>query len=400
MQNELKTLILQKSEAIFEELRTIRRHLHQYPELSFEEYQTCAFIQDTLKKWGISAIKTIATTGTLVTLEGKNPSKRTIALRADIDALPIQEQNNCSYRSRNAGSMHACGHDAHTTCLLGALKILHDTRDKWEGTIKGIFQPGEEKNPGGASWVIRDGALKNPDVDAIIGLHVHTDLPVGQYSFRAGCVMASADELHITIKGKGGHAAAPHRSIDTIFVATQFINALHHIISRYNDPFNPSVLSICSIQGGHTTNVIPETVQLKGTLRAMNESWRTHAHQLIKNIGHHIGAAFGASIDLNIDKGYPCVINDAALNEQARLYANALTGTEHCSETELRMGSEDFGYYSQLIPGCFYRLGVRPQHKEQIPGVHTPSFDIDESALLYGCRMQAWLGSQIAMKNI
>src|SRR5205809_82520 len=254
-------------------LSSIRHHLHAHPELSFKEIETSRFIGEQLSKWGIS-FKNIAGTGIEGIIEGKNPTYKTIALRADIDALPITEENDVEYKSQNVGVMHACGHDVHTTCLLGAAKILNDLREEWQGTVKLIFQPGEEKNPGGASIMIKDGVLENPKPEAIVAMHVHPGLPVGKLSFRKGLIMASADEIYITIKGKGGHAAAPHLTADTILIASQIIVSLQQIVSRNNNPFTPSVLSICSFQGGTTTNVIPAEVKLMGTFRTMDESWR------------------------------------------------------------------------------------------------------------------------------
>jgi hippurate hydrolase len=327
-------------------------------------------------------------------IEGKNPQSRIIALRADIDALPITEENQVPYKSRNEGIMHACGHDVHTTCLLGAARILHELRNEWEGTVKLIFQPGEERNPGGASIMIREGVLENPVPEAIFGLHVHPQMEVGKLSFRSGKVMASADEIYMTIKGKGGHAAAPHWTTDTILVASHIIVALQQIVSRNSSPFSPSVLSICSIQGGHTTNVIPSEVKLMGTFRSMDESWRFRAHELIEKQARAIAEGMGAEIDFRIDVGYPNVYNHEGLNEIARDLAETFMGKEKVSETELRMGAEDFGYYSQRIPGCFYRLGTGNIDKGIISGVHTPTFNVDESAIPIGMGIMAWLGAK------
>ncbi len=369
----------------------IRRHLHAHPELSYQEFETCKYVQAQLTKIGIP-FTVIATTGVLGIIEGKNPSKRVIALRADMDALPIVEENEAEYKSKNEGVMHACGHDVHTTILLGAAKILWSLRDEFEGTIKLLFQPGEEKNPGGASYMIRDGALQNPTPQGIIGLHVHPGLPYGKLSFRKGRVMASADELYVSVKSSGGHAATPHQTVDTVLVAAQLITSLQTIISRNRNPQNPSVLSICSIHGGNTTNVIPSEVKLMGTFRAMDEAWRFKAHELMMQQAKGLAIATGAEIDFRVDVGYPTVDNEPMITEAAWKLADQYMGAENVEETELRMGAEDFGYYSQVIPGCFFRLGVRNESKDAIHNVHTPVFKVDEDAIAHGVGMMAWLG--------
>ena len=374
-----------------EEFISIRRHIHSNPELSYLEFETSAFIQSKLKEWGIP-FEVKATTGVVALIEGKEPGSRIVALRADMDALPITEENDVEYRSKNEGVMHACGHDVHTTCLLGAAKILNETKDEWTGTVKCIFQPGEEKNPGGASLLIKEGVLDNPAPQRIYALHVHPGLQVGEFSFRGGMVMASADEIYITITGKGGHAAAPQLTADTILVASQIIVSLQQIVSRNNNPFNPTVLSITSVQGGNTTNVIPSEVKLMGTLRAMNEEWRFHAHKLITEQVQSMAKAMGAEADVRIDVGYPFVKNDEALTASARTLAEEFAGAENVSETELRMGAEDFAYYSQIIPACFFRLGAGNKEKGISIGVHTPTFNIDENAIEGGMGIMGWLG--------
>jgi amidohydrolase len=386
---KIKTL----SAAYKDEFIQTRRHLHANPELSYVEFETSTYIQSKLAAWGIP-FEVMATTGVVGLIKGKNADERIVALRADMDALPIAEENDVPYKSTKAGVMHACGHDVHTTCLLGAAKILNETKDEWEGTVKLIFQPGEEKNPGGASLLIKEGVLENPAPQKIFGLHVHNILQVGQFSFKGGMVMASADEIYITIKAKGGHAGAPHLTADTILIASQLVVSLQQIVSRNNNAFNPTILSITSIQGGNATNIIPSEVKLMGTFRAMDEAWRFKAHELIKTQTELLVKAMGAEAIVNIEVGYPFVKNDEALSASARILAEEYAGAENVSETELRMGAEDFAYYSQKIPACFYRLGIGNVAKGITIGVHTPIFNIDEDAIEHGMGMMAWLGAK------
>ena len=369
----------------------VRHHIHAHPELSFKEFKTSLFIQEKLNEMNIP-LKVMASTGVVGLIEGKNPTKRIVALRADMDALPIQEENDIAFKSLYPGIMHACGHDVHTACLLGAARILKDLKNEWEGTVKLIFQPGEEKNPGGASLMIKEGVLQNPAPEKIFALHVNPFTEVGTFSFRGGMIMASADEIYITIKAKGGHAAAPQLTADTILIASHLIVSLQQIISRNNLPFNPSVLSITSIQGGNTTNVIPSEVKLMGTFRAMDEAWRFHAHELIIKQTKELVHAMGATADVLIDVGYPFVHNDEALSASARGLAEQYAGKNNVTETELRMGAEDFAFYSHEIPACFFRLGVGNVEKGIISGVHTPTFNIDEKAIEHGMGMMAWMG--------
>jgi amidohydrolase len=374
----------------------IRHHLHAHPELSYQEFNTSAFIQEKLTALGIP-FQTMATTGVVGLIKGKNPGKKTIALRADMDALPIQEENKVDYISLNKGVMHACGHDVHSSVLLGAAKILHELKENWEGTVKLIFQPGEERNPGGASLLIKEGVLENPRPQAIFGLHVHTGMPAGKLSFREGKVMASADEIYITIRSKGGHAASPQVTADTILVASQLVVALQQVVSRNRNPFDASVLSITSFQGGFTTNVIPSEVKLMGTFRAMDETWRFKAHDIIRKLSTGLVQSMGAEIDLRIDVGYPSVYNNEALNVVASGLAKEFMGDANIETTELRMGAEDFGYYTQVIPGCFYRLGTMNEEKGITAGVHTSTFNIDEDAIETGIGIMAWMGAMAAL---
>jgi amidohydrolase len=378
-----------------DEFIDIRHYLHARPELSYNEFETSKYIQQKLSAWNIN-YQVMATTGVVGIIKGKNTGNKIIALRADMDALPITELNEIEYRSKNPGVMHACGHDVHTTCLLGAAKILNELKEEWAGSVKLIFQPGEEKNPGGASLLIKEGVLENPVPDAIFALHVHPGLPVGKLSFRSGMVMASADEIYITIKGKGGHAAAPHLTADTILIASQLVVNLQQVVSRMNDPFNPCVLSITSIQGGNTTNVIPSEVKLIGTFRAMNEEWRFKAHELIRKISKNTAETGGAEIDVTIDVGYPFVVNNEQLTVMATRKAVEFAGAENVEETEMRMGAEDFAFYSHRIPACFFRLGVGNKQKNITSGVHTPTFNIDETAIENGIGIMAWLAVSVS----
>jgi hippurate hydrolase len=390
----LKEKIKELSKQYAAEFIDVRHHLHSHPELSFKEFATSQFVQEKLTGWGIP-FEVKATTGVVGLIKGKNPDKKVTALRADMDALPIMEENAVDYKSQNPGVMHACGHDVHTTCLLGAAKILNELKEEWEGTVKLIFQPGEEKNPGGASLLIKEGVLENPKPSGIFALHVHPGVETGLLSFRGGMIMASADEIYITIKSKGGHAAAPQLTADTILIASHLIVSLQQIVSRNNVPFNPSVLSITSFQGGNTTNVIPSEVKLMGTFRAMNEEWRFKAHELIKKQTIELVHAMGAEADIMIDVGYPFVLNDETLNAMARKKGEEYVGEENVVTTELRMGAEDFAFYTHQVPGCFFRLGAGNAAKGISSGVHTPTFNIDERAIEIGMGMMAYLGSGV-----
>jgi hippurate hydrolase len=376
------------------EFIAIRQHIHAHPELSFQEFETSLFIQQKLDEFGVTYTAGIAGTGIIAIIEGKNPSSKTIALRADMDALPITEANDVPYKSLNTGIMHACGHDVHTTCVLGATRILQELKDEFEGTIKILFQPGEEKHPGGASLMINEGALENPRPDAILGMHVQPTMEAGKLGFRDGKYMASADEIYITIKGKGGHAALPHLTVDTILVASHLVVSLQQVISRNNNPFSPSVLSICAFNGGYTTNVIPSEVKLMGTFRAMDETWRFKAHDIIKKQATELAHAMGAEIDIEILVGYPCLYNNEAVTAQARGLAEDYLGIDKVEDTEIRMGAEDFAFYSQIVPACFFRLGTGNISRGITSGVHTPTFDVDESAIEVGIGTMAYLATQ------
>ncbi len=384
--------IREKAQEYFPEVQAIRHHIHAHPELSFKEYNTAAYVAARLTEWGIPHTTGVADTGVVALLEGKNPGKKCIALRAELDALPIMEANDIPYRSQNDGIMHACGHDVHASCLLGAGKILFDLRDEWEGTIKLIFQPGEEKHPGGASLMIAAGVLENPKPEAILALHVYPHLPCGTVGFRAGQYMASADEVYITIEGKGGHAALPHQTIDPITIAAQVITGLQQVISRKGNPLIPSVLTFGSIQGGFATNVIPDKVEILGTFRTMNEPWRYEAHRWIKEITEQTCAAYGAKATVEIPVGYPSLFNDPALTAQAEGWAKTFLGPDKVHQLDMRMAGEDFSFYTHHLPGCFFRIGTRSPNNEFTAPVHNAHFNIDENAMITGMGMMAWCG--------
>lgn len=389
----LKQKIETLARNIHQEIVAYRQHLHANPELSFEEVETAAFVQKKLKSWGIPFETGVGGHGVVGILQGKGEGK-TIALRADMDALPIIEQNEVPYKSTKKGIMHACGHDVHTSSLLGTAKILHELKDEWAGTIKLIFQPAEECAPGGASYMIRDGALKNPDVQAIVGQHVHPILECGKIGIRSGIYMASADEIYIKIIGKGGHGAQPQQCIDPIMIAAYILTTLQTVISRNADPRSPTLLTFGKIIGEGATNIIPNEVLLEGTFRAMNEKWRHAALDKISAIVTSIAESMGGKAEINIKKGYPVLYNDEALTAKTRKAIAAYIGEENVVDLDIWMASEDFAHYTREIPGCFYRLGTRNEARGIVHGVHTPKFDIDEAALALSTGLMAWIAIQ------
>jgi amidohydrolase len=351
--------IHQIANGIHEEVTTNRRYLHEHPELSFKEFKTAAYIAQKLSDYGIEFTTGVAGTGVVGLIKGKNPTSKTIALRADIDALPIIEANDINYKSQNNGIMHACGHDVHTSSLLGTARILNELKNNFEGTVKLIFQPGEEKLPGGASLMIKEGVLRNPDATNIIGQHVMPQLPVGKVGFRSGMYMASADEIYVTVKGKGGHAATPETNIDPILIASHIIIALQQIISRNCSPKTPSVLSFGRFIAEGATNIIPNEVKLEGTFRTLDEKWRKDAHAKMKKMAEAIAEGMGGSCEFNIMHGYPFLKNNPELTGRMKSYAINYLGEENVVDLDIWMASEDFSFYSQEIDACFYRLGVR-----------------------------------------
>jgi amidohydrolase len=370
-----------------------RRHLHAHPELSFQEFNTAAWVAGELSKQGILSTP-ISTTGLLVLIAGRTASKKVVALRADLDALPITEQNDVPYKSCNPGVMHACGHDAHTASLMGVAVILHSLRDQFEGSVKLLFQPGEEKNPGGASYMIRDGALKNPEPSCIIGQHVMPLLPAGKVGFREGMYMASSDEIYLRVIGKGGHASAPDLVVDPVLIASHIVVALQQIVSRNASPKQPTVLSFGKIQGNGATNIVPDEVTLAGTFRALNEAWRQEGLGKIQKLAEGLAASMGGRCEVTISHGYPYLENNPALTQRIRQAAEMYVGKENVVDIELTLGSEDFAYYSQVLPASFYRLGTRNEAKGITSYIHTPTFDIDEAALEIGPGLMAWMSLQ------
>ena len=389
MLDKIKQLV----EASFDEIVEIRRYIHKNPELSFKEHKTSAYIKSVLTSWGVSFTEDIADTGIVVLLEGNNPSSKTLALRADFDALPITEENDVDYCSVNKGVMHACGHDAHTASLLGVVKILNNLKQEWEGSVKFIFQPAEEMLPGGAQQMIKEGVLENPKVEKMIGQHVFPDLEVGKVGFRPGKYMASTDELHITIKGKGGHAALPHKYNSPLLAAAKLITDLD--ISFVKEKDQPSVLAIGFIEGLGSTNVIPEQVKLKGTLRAMDEDFRATAYKRMQKIALEVAKYYGLEIDFDIRKGYPSLVNDEALTKKSIAFAKQYLGEGNVIDLPIRMTAEDFSYYSHEVPSTFYRLGTANKSKGITHGLHTSRFNIDEQSLKIGMGLMAYL----AIKN-
>ncbi len=367
-----------------------RRHLHAHPELSFEEYETQQFVQNQLKQLGVESTK-IAETGLIAIIEGKNPGKKTVALRADMDALPIIEANAIDYASTRPGVMHACGHDVHTASLLCTSKILQHLKNDFEGTIKLIYQPAEEKAPGGASIMIAQGVLQNPNPSKILGQHVAPNIPVGKVGFREGMYMASTDELYLKVIGKGGHGAMPDQCIDPILIASHIIVALQQIISRNRDPKSPSVLTFGKIEGLGATNVIPNEVNIQGTFRCMNETWRADGLARMKKMAEGMAEAMGGVCQFEIIKGYPYLENEPIFTRRMKQAAIAYMGAENVVDLDLWMAGEDFAFYTHHVDACFYRLGTRNEAKGIVSGVHTPTFNIDEAALEIGPGLMAWL---------
>ncbi|WP_239541276.1 M20 metallopeptidase family protein [Cryomorpha ignava] len=384
--------ILSKAASAREALVKDRRHLHANPELSFHEVETAKYIAGRLREMGIPFQENVGGYG--IVAHVGNDGGKLVALRGDMDALPITEENEIDYASKNQGVMHACGHDVHTTCLLGAAEILKSMEADLNGKVRLLFQPAEERLPGGASLMIADGALKNPNVELIFGQHVFPDMEVGQVGFRQGMYMASADEIYITVKGKGGHAALPHTCIDPVLVTAQLLTALQQMVSRRAQPDMPTVLSFGKVIANGATNVIPDKVMIEGTMRTLNEDWRQKLHGLITELVHGLCKSMGAEVDLEIRKGYPCLVNDPDLTAWSKQKAIDLLGEENVHDLPLRMTAEDFAYFAQEVPACFYRLGTSNTAKKIGAPLHTSRFNIDEDALEIGASLMATLAAK------
>jgi amidohydrolase len=385
-----KEQIQELSKNIFNEVVANRRHLHSHPELSFHEVETSAFVAKKLEEMGLEYHK-MADTGLVALIKGDKPSNQVVALRADMDALPITETNDVTYKSQNIGVMHACGHDAHTSSLLGTAKILTGLKSQFAGTVKLIFQPAEEKLPGGASIMIKEGVLENPKPQAVLGQHVMPLIDAGKVGFRAGKYMASTDEIYVTVKGKGGHGAQPQQNIDPVIITAHILTALQTIISRYNDPKSPSVLSFGKVIANGATNVIPNEVYLEGTFRTMDEAWRNDAHKKMKKMAEGIAESMSGSCDFNIMRGYPFLINEEKLTANTRAHAEDYLGKENVLDLDIWMAAEDFAYYSQVADSCFYRLGTRNESRGITSSVHTPTFDVEEDAFKVSTGLMAYL---------
>ncbi len=390
--------ILQKIKSLSKEytadVTAHRHHLHKNPELSFYEHKTARFVADQLTALGLEPQEGVAGTGVVALIKGKNPDSRVVGLRADMDALPIHEANEVPYKSQVPGVMHACGHDVHTSSLLGSARILTQLREEFEGTIKLVFQPAEEKAPGGASLMIKEGVLENPRPAGMLGQHVAPNVPVGKIGFREGMYMASTDELYLTIIGKGGHGAMPDQLVDPVLIASHIVVALQQIISRNRQPANPSVLSFGRFIADGVTNVIPNEVKIQGTWRCMDEEWRADGLQKMVRMAEGIAEAMGGRCEFEVVKGYPFLKNHPELTRRTKAAAIEYMGAENVVDLDLWMAGEDFAFYSQVVDSCFYRLGTRNEARGIVSGVHTPTFDIDESALEIGPGLMSWLAIQ------
>ena len=387
----LKEKIRAQAGSVYPEMIAIRRHLHQHPELSKHEFETADLICRFLDTEGIEYTSGVGGNGIVALIMGRNPTKKVIGLRADMDALPINEDNDVDYKSVNKGVMHACGHDVHMTCLLGAARLLNNLKGEFEGTIKLIFQPSEEEYPGGALTMIRDGVLENPSPVMMFGQHVLPGMLAGQVGMKAGKYMASTDEIYFTVKGKGGHGATPELNIDPIVIAAHVIIALQQVVSRIAKPIMPTVFSIGRVIADGRTNIIPNEVKMDGILRTFDENWRQEAHIKITHIAQTVAQAFGGECEVFIDHGYPFLVNNEDVTTLTRRLAEEYLGSENVIELDERMTSEDFAYFTQQVPSCFYRLGVTDIDGKFTSNLHSSTFDVDEKSIETGIGLMAWL---------
>ena len=387
MKSKIKDIV----NASFKKIVSWREHIHAHPELSFQEVNTSAYVASILKEMGIPYKHGVAGTGVVALIKGLNPEKRCVALRADMDALPIHEENDVIYKSKNQGVMHACGHDVHTACLIGAACVLNQLKNEFEGTVKLIFQPSEERLPGGASMMINEGVLENPKVDKILALHVYPSMDVGKVGFKPGLYMAACDEIYLTIKGKGGHAALPNTYNNPVMLISKLLPKLESYLESLSDSTSPFVFTFGKLEAEGATNIVPEFATAAGTLRTMNEQWRSTIHKKLKVFVAEFLTFNNAEGQLEISKGYPCLNNDEILTENCIQSAKEYLGSENVELLDVRMTAEDFSFFSQKIPACFFRLGVRNEDLGIIYGVHHPKFDIDKNALKYGAGLMAYI---------
>ncbi len=390
--------ILKRSKEIEDEIIAWRRDFHMYPELGFQEKRTSRIVAEKLRDWGFEVITGIAETGVVGLLRGSS-DERTVALRADMDALPIQEENDVPYRSRVPGVMHACGHDAHTAMLLGAARILSEIKDDLNGCVKLIFQPAEE-GVGGAKRMVDEGVLKDPDVDAIFGIHVWSILQSGIIGVREGPILAATGRIEIEVEGAGGHGASPHLTVDPIVAAASIILNLQTVISRNLDPIESGVVSICSVHSGTTYNVIPPRAKLIGTYRALTFEVRNLIKKRIKEIAENTCIALGAKCKVDLIDGVPPTINHPEATKLARETAIELVGSEKVIEPKPSMGGEDFAYYLEQVPGAFLELGTGNPEKGTDKPHHNPKFNVDEEVLYIGSAIYASLAYQFLAKGL
>ena len=397
----LKEVVLNLSQGIKEEVVSWRRHIHMYPELSGQEFKTARFVAEKLREFGVDQVVEGFKGSTAVVGLIKGRGEKTVALRADMDALPTVEKTGKAYASRIEGVMHSCGHDAHTAILLGAAKVLCQLRDYLKGNVKLIFQPCEERNDcKGAKWLVENGVLEEPKVSVIFGLHVFPELPVGFVGTKSGALLASSDVFRIKILGKSTHASRPHLGIDPVLMAAQAVNTLHHIVSRYVDPLEPAVLTIGKIEGGFAENVIPDEVSLEGTIRTLNNEVRERIPKLIEKALWGITTAYGGAFKFHFEEGTPPLINDKETTEFVLRETGELLGEDKVVVLEKpTMGGEDFSVYLQRVPGVFIRLGVRNEEKGITYPLHNSKFDIDEDALPVGVAVESYLALRWLIEN-